>query len=352
MSNPSYTGHTSSNSSHFDHEPDHREGTGLRSWLAHLFSAHSHSRLEGVRDPGLATRRGIQALKVSLGVLLAMALFQLAIVAASGSVALLADTLHNFSDALTAIPLWLAFRLAQRARNHRYTYGYGRAEDLAGGFVVLIVAINAGLVFYESFQKIIDPRPMTNLGWVAAAAVIGFLGNELVALYRLRIGREIGSAALVADGLHARTDGLTSLGVLAGVIGVWLGYPLADPIAGFAIGAAILAIAVGAAREMWFRVMDATDPALTERIEALARSVQGVLDVHNVALRWVGHRQRGELHITVDCQLPTYESNRVAEEVRRQVFTDIPALDEMTIQVDPCECEQASGCRLAELNPS
>jgi len=345
MSGPSHIEHAGSNSSPADHESGHVEKSGLRSWLAHLFSSHSHGHADAIRDPGLATRRGILALKVSLAALLVTALFQVVIVAASSSVALLADTLHNFSDALTAIPLWLAFRLAQRARNHRYTYGYGRAEDLAGGFIILIVLINAGLVFYESFQKVIAPRPVTNLGWVAVAAVIGFLGNELVALYRLRVGREIGSAALVADGLHARTDGLTSLGVLAGVIGVWLGFPLADPIVGFAIGVAILMIAIGAAREMWFRVMDATDPALTEHIEAVACSVKGVLDVHNVALRWVGHHQRGELHITVDCQLPTYESHRLAEEVRSQVFGSLPALDEMTIQVDPCACEQSPGCQ-------
>jgi cation diffusion facilitator family transporter len=204
------------------------------------------------------------------------------------------------------------------------------------------VLFNAGLVFYESAQKVIDPRPMTNLGWVAAAAVVGFLGNELVALYRLRIGREIGSAALVADGLHARTDGLTSLGVLAGVIGVWLGFPLADPIAGFAIGVAILAIAIGAAREMWFRAMDATDPALTERIEAVAHSVKGVLDVHNVALRWVGRPPAASCTSPWIVRCRPMRATR-GEEVRRQVFRDLPALDEMTIQVDPCRVNNRPG---------
>ena len=200
---------------------------------------------------------------------------------------------------------------------------------------------SALVVFYESIQKIIHPQPLSNLGWVAVAAIVGFLGNELVAVFRIRIGREIGSAALVADGLHARADGFTSLGVLAGAIGVWLGFPLADPLIGIAIGIAILVVVKNAARDMWYRMMDAADPGAVDQIETAARSVSGVLDVHNVALRWVGHRQRGELHITVDCRLPTVESHRIAEEVRHALFHALPALAEMTVHVDPCECDES-----------
>jgi cation diffusion facilitator family transporter len=175
---------------------------------------------------------------------------------------------------------------------------------------------------------------------VAAASIIGFAGNELVAIFRIRVGREIGSAALVADGYHARTDGMTSLGVLAGAIGVWLGFPLADPLMGFAIGLAILVVVWETAREMWYRMMDATDPDLIIRIEKIASTVEGVFEVHDVTLRWLGHRQRGKLHITVDCQLPTVESHRISENVRHALFHDLPALVEMTIHVDPCECDQ------------
>ena len=213
----------------------------------------------------MATERGIWALKITLVALIATALFQMAVVTISGSVALLADTLHNFSDALSSIPLWLAFILAQRARNRRFTYGYGRAEDLAGMLIVVMLFGSALVVFYESIQKILNPQPISNLGWVAAASLIGFAGNELVAWFRIRVGHQIGSAALVADGMHARTDGLTSLGVLVGAIGVWLGFPLADPLIGFAIGVAILFIVWGAGREMWLRIMDATDPAQVNR---------------------------------------------------------------------------------------
>jgi cation diffusion facilitator family transporter len=317
------------------------EKSGLWSWLSHLFQPHSHDHSTAALDPALANERGIWALKISLVALLVTAIFQAGIVAISSSVALLADTLHNFSDALTAIPLWLAFSLARRAANRRYTYGYGRAEDLAGGLIVLMIFGSAVVVFYESIQKIIHHQAVTNVGWVAAAAVIGFIGNELVAIFRIRVGREIGSAALIADGLHARTDGLTSLGVLAGAAGVWLGFPLADPIVGFVIGFAILIIVWGAAREMWLRMMDATDPALVEQIERIARGVDGVMDVSDVTLRWLGHRQRGKLHVTVDCQLPTVESHRIAENVRHELFHALPALVEMTVHIDPCECDKS-----------
>jgi cation diffusion facilitator family transporter len=261
------------------------------------------------------------------------------VVAISGSVALLADTLHNFSDALTAIPLWLAFSLSRRSRDRQFTYGYGRAEDLAGVVIVVMIFASALVIFNESFQKIVDPQPMGNIGWVAAAALLGFAGNELVAVFRIRVGGEIGSAALIADGMHARTDGITSLGVLAGVTGVALGVPLADPLVGFAIGVAILWIVWNAGREMWFRMMDAVDPSLSRQIESMARAVEGVMEVHDVALRWVGHRQRGELHITVNCQMPTYASHRIAEEVRHALFHALPALVDMTVHVDPCVCE-------------
>jgi cation diffusion facilitator family transporter len=308
--------------------------------MAHLLQPHAHDHSPIAMDPALATERGIWVLKITLVVLIATALFQMAVVVMSGSVALLADTLHNFSDALSSIPLWLAFILARRARNRRFTYGYGRAEDLAGMLIVVMLFGSALVVFYESIQKIIHPQPVSSLGWVAAASLIGFFGNELVAWFRIRVGRQIGSAALVADGMHARSDGLTSLGVLVGAIGVWLGFPLADPLIGFAIGAVLLVIVWGAGREMWLRIMDATDPAMSEQVESSARSVEGVMDVHHVALRWLGHHQQGEMHITVDCQLTTYESHIIAERVRQALFQKMPAMVDVSIHVDPCECDK------------
>ena len=295
----------------------------------------------------MSHERGLWAVKVSLIALLVTAVFQVIIVAISSSVALLADTIHNFSDALTAIPLGLAFILARRARNRRYTYGYGRAEDLAGAVIVIMILLSAVEVFYQSLQKLINPEPVRALGWVVAAAIIGFIGNEGVALLRINVGREIGSAALIADGLHARTDGFTSLGVLIGTLGVALGWPWADPLIGLLIGVTILIVVWGAAKDMWLRLMDAIDPAVTELVEQEAAEIDGVLAVQDVAVRWLGHRQRAELRITVDCQLPTLVSHRIAEEVRHALFHALPTLAEATVHIDPCECERSHQHHLA-----
>jgi len=331
-------GHDHSHDGH-DHGHSHSSNP-IISWLQHLFMPHSHGHQQAALDPNLATDRGMWALKISLTGLLITAIFQVVIVVISGSVALLADTIHNFSDALTAIPLGLAFWLSRRARNRRYTYGYGRAEDIAGVVIVLMIAFSAGEAIYQSILKIINPQPINNLGWVAAAAIIGFFGNELVAVFRIRIGKEIGSAALIADGYHARTDGFTSLAVLAGAIGVWLGFPLFDPIIGLGIGVAILGIVWKTAQDMWHRMMDAVDPEIFEEFKHTASHVPGVMDVHNTAIRWLGHRLYGEMHVTVDCQLSTLKSHFIAEEVRHSLFHHLPALVEVVVHVDPCECDE------------
>src|SRR5919106_1027356 len=324
-----------------DHEQEHEHSKNpIIEWFRHTFTPHDHGYQTAALDSALATDRGIRAVKISLVALLLTAAFQMGIVAISGSVALLADTIHNFSDALTAIPPGIAFTLSRRARNARYTYGYARAEDIAGVIIVLMILFSAFQAIYQSILKIINPEPISYIGWVAVAALVGFLGNELVAIYRIRTGKQIGSAALVADGNHASADGFTSLAVLAGAIGVWLGYPLLDPIVGLGIGAAILVIVWNSARDIYYRVMDAVDPEVTELVEKTASNVPGVLEVNNVAIRWVGHRQRAEFHITVDCQMPTCESHKIAEEVRHDLFHAMPALADVTIHVDPCECER------------
>jgi cation diffusion facilitator family transporter len=322
-----------------DHSHPHDHEHSLWQQLKHTLSGHSHSHAPAALDPALATSRGIWALKVSLIGLLVTAIFQVVIVALSGSVALLADTVHNFSDALTALPLWLAFALARRRPDRRYSYGYGRAEDLAGALIVLMILSSALVVFYESYQHFIHLQPLSNLGWVMAAAIVGFLGNEAVAVFRIRVGRQIGSAALVADGLHARVDGLTSLGVLAGTVGVALGFPLADPMVGVLIGVAILFVVRSAVREMWYRLMDAVDPSITLVLEGTAQSIDGVRGVHDLRVRWLGHRLHLELHVEVDGCLPTIESHRIVEQVRHDLFHVQPALAEAVVHADPCECD-------------
>ncbi len=323
---------------HGVHDDEPRSGVFglLLDAVARLLGWHQHDHSRTFDNVLQSSARGIGALKVSLIALMLTAIFQVVIVAISGSVALLADTIHNFSDALTAIPLWIAFALNRRAPNRRYTYGYGRAEDLAGVIIVLMIFASALVVFYESIQRFWHPQPLANLEWVALAAVIGFLGNEAVAVFRLRVGREIGSAALVADGLHARVDGITSLGVLVGVIGVWLGFAWADPVMGLFIGFAILVIVRDAAREMWYRLMDATDPEIVHQIEHAAARVQGVQNTHDVRARWLGHRLRAEMHVQVDCDLTLAQSHKIAEEVRHALFHALPMLSDAIVHLDPC----------------
>jgi cation diffusion facilitator family transporter len=328
-----------------DHDHDHDDhghsSSPVIQWVRHLFSPHAHGHQQAALDPNLATDRGLWALKISVAALLVTAAFQVVIVAISGSVALLADTIHNFSDALTAIPLGFAFWLSRRARNRRYTYGYGRAEDLAGVIIVLMIAFSAFEAIRQSVLRFFEPQPIHNLGWVVAAAIIGFLGNELVAVFRIRVGKEIGSAALVADGYHARTDGFTSLAVLAGAIGVWLGYPILDPLVGLGIGVVILGIVWKTARDMWHRMMDAVDPEIYEEFKHIATHVDGVMDVHSAAIRWVGHRLWGEMHVTVDCKQTVLQGHFITEEVRHALFHKFPALVELIVHADPCECDPA-----------
>src|SRR5215213_6050531 len=191
---------------------DHSEAQEHRHAHPHEHGEHGHTH--GAVDPTIATsERGIWAIKWSFVALMATALLQLVVVLLSGSVALLSDTIHNFGDAATAMPLGIAFALTRLGVSRRFTFGYGRVEDLAGVVVVLIILFSGIVAGYQAVERIIHPAPVGILWAVAAAALVGFVGNESVAIFRIRVGRQIGSAALVADGYHARTDGWTSLAV-------------------------------------------------------------------------------------------------------------------------------------------
>jgi cation diffusion facilitator family transporter len=298
----------------------------------------SHGHAHGAGDAELlASDKGIRALKISLAGLLLTAVLQAGIALAGGSAALLADTLHNLADAFTAIPLWIAFRLARRAANRRYTYGYGRAEDLAGLVVMLFVLLSAGLAAYESIQKLFGGEPPRLIGLGIVAGFVGMIGNELVARYKMRVGKEIGSAALVAEGHHSRVDGLTSLAVVAGLGGVALGLPWADPVAGLLITVAILYILVVIGRDIFGRLLDAIDPELVTRMEQLAGEVEGVAAVHATRARWLGHAVTMELHISVDGGLRVLDAHRIAEQVRHRLLHEIPRLSDVVVHVDPLE---------------
>ncbi|MBG6054083.1 cation diffusion facilitator family transporter [Salinibacterium sp. CAN_S4] len=291
---------------------------------------HSHDAADAIDDALEASAEGIRALKISLIVLLVTTILQFFVVLISGSVALLADTIHNFSDALTAIPLWIAFVLGRRAASRRYTFGYGRAEDLAGLFIVGVVAASAIVAAWQSIGRLVNPQPLDNLWWVVAAGIIGFIGNEAVAIYRIRVGQRIGSAALVADGVHARTDGFTSLAVVIGAIGVMLGFPLADPIVGLLISAAIIILLWGTVRSIGRRLMDGIEPELLEKAEHALEHTPGVLSVDRLQLRWVGHRLQGTATIQV-LSGSLSEAESVVHAAEHELGHVLPNLDDITI---------------------
>jgi len=317
------------------HDTGHEHGHGLTAWLRHILRPHSHEPADQVDAAIEASAEGMRVLWISLAVLGVTALIQAAGTVLSGSVALLGDTLHNAADALTAVPLGVAFIVGRRPPTRRYTYGYGRAEDLAGIVIVLSIAASSALAAYEAITRLLHPRHVSDLLAVAAAALVGFAGNELAAGYRIRTGRKIGSAALVADGLHARTDGLTSLAVLLGAGGVALGGDWADPVVGLLITVTILAILRHAAREIYRRLMDAVDPALVDQAEDTLRATAGVLDVGQVRLRWIGHRIRAECEVVVHPDITAVQAHQIAVAAEHDLLHAIPRLAAALVHADP-----------------
>src|SRR5215213_4149991 len=313
-----------------DHSEEHRHD--------HYHGRGGHSHTHAAVDPTLATsERGIWAFKWSFVGLMATALLQLVVVLLSGSVALLSDTIHNFGDAATAIPLGIAFALTRLGVSRRFTFGYGRVEDLAGVVIVLIILFSAVVAGYQAVERLLNPQPVGFLWAVAVASLVGFVGNEGVAVFRIRVGREIGSAALVADGYHARTDGWTSLAVLLGAIGVWLGYPLADPIVGLIIAAAILVIVWQSGKAVFTRLLDGVEPEVIEEIRHAACEAPGVEDVSEVRARWLGHRLHAEVNVAVEPGLSVAEGHAIAREVNHRLLHHLSYLSGAVVHVDPTQ---------------
>jgi cation diffusion facilitator family transporter len=312
----SFGGHGHSHGGH-----DHGEG--------------GHGHTHGVIDPMIATTsRGIWAIKWSFVLLALTAAAQLVIVFLSGSVALLADTVHNVGDAVTAIPLWVAFMLARRKPSRTFTYGLGRVEDIAGLFIVAIILFSALVAGYQSINRLINPEPISHLGWVFIAGLIGFIGNEVVAVFRIRVGREISSAALIADGYHARTDGFTSLAVVLGAIGVWAGFPLADPIVGLLITLAIFGIVWQSARAVLTRMLDGVEPGILDEIDHAAEHVPGVIGVHAVQARWLGHKLHAELSVHLNETVTVAEAQGVVAAMKAELFAHLPVLSQVSIRIE------------------
>jgi cation diffusion facilitator family transporter len=296
---------------------------------------HSHDSADKVDSALEASREGMRCLKISFAALMITALIQTVIVYYTNSVALLGDTLHNYADALTAVPLAIAFIVGRRLATRSYTYGYGRAEDIAGIIVVVLIAFSAFYAGYEAILRFTNPGEVKNLGVLGIAGVVGFLGNEIVAQYRIRTGRRIGSAALLADGLHARTDGFTSLAVVFSAVGAWLGFPIADPIVGLLITLAILIVLRDAAREVYRRLMDAVDPHLVDQAENVIRSTPGVVDVTEVRLRWHGHNLLADARVTVESSMSLVDAHHLSHKVEHELVHGVRRLTSATIHAEP-----------------
>ncbi len=301
----------------------------------HDHSHDAHGHVHGVVDPTIfTTERGIWAVKWSFWGLAVTAVFQVVVSLFSGSIALLADTIHNIGDAATAIPLWFAFTLARKKTSHRFTYGYGRVEDLAGVIIVLTILFSAVVAGCQSVERLLHPQKVEYLCAVVIASIVGFLGNEAVAVFRIKVGKEIGSAALIADGQHARIDGLTSLAVLSGAVGVWLGYPLADPIVGLVITITILGIVWESGKAVFIRLLDGVDPEVVDEIRHAANHAAGVKDISEIRVRWIGHRLHAEVNLAVRPELTVEQGHKVAVEVRHQLMHHLRYLSNVTIHID------------------
>jgi len=306
-----------------EHKHDHSEKSG-------------HGHTHGMVDPSLSSsEKGLWAVKWSSIVLFVGACFQLFVVILSGSVSLLSDAIHNFGDAGTAVPLGIAFILGRRKPNSRFTYGYGKVEDIAGIVVVLFMFASAMYALYVSIQRIFHPQAVSHLWVVAVASVVGFVINEGAAIFRIQIGKQINSQALIADGYHARTDGWSSLAVLFGAIGVWLGFRLADPIVGIIITLVILKTTWNSAKEVFARAIDGVDPEVIEKIHHAVSHTKGVKKVSNLRARWIGHKLHTEMTIVVDKTLSLLEAHRIVGEVESDLKSHIPHLSYFTIDVEP-----------------
>jgi len=319
-----HNGHKHHHDDEHPHEHEHRHGHG----------GHGHEH--GTVNAELYSDQiGLRAVQLSTAGMLLVSLIQFTIALIGGSAGLLADALHNGGDVLTTIALWIAFSLSRRAANERYTYGYHRSEDLAGIFIVLVIIASAVASAVESILKLAHGNVPTQIYLSMAAALVGVIGNEALAQYKISVGKRINSVPLIADGQHSRIDGLTSLAALIGLIFVLFGLPIADPIAGLVITIVIITVVYSTSRSVLQRLLDAVDPHLVPAIYKVASETAGVEDVNDIRARWVGHTLHVALNIEVDANKTLAQAHDIAEEVRHRLFHTIEGLSEVIIHTDP-----------------
>ncbi|HWY79536.1 MAG TPA: cation diffusion facilitator family transporter [Candidatus Sulfotelmatobacter sp.] len=295
-----------------------------------------HEHTHGTVDPMLfASQKGLKAVMSSSIVLFVGSLFQLAVVILSGSVSLLSDTIHNLGDGATAIPLSIAFLIGRRKPNNSFTYGYGKAEDLAGVTILLFMLASALYAAYVSINRLFHPYTPTHLWVIAIASLVGFGINEGAAIFRIKVGEQIHSEALVTDGKHARMDGFTSLAVLVGAFGTYLGYPIVDPIVGLFITVLILHTIWEQGQEVFKRMLDGVDPELVKQVNHAVREVAGVKSITETRVRWIGHFLHAEVTIAVDPNLTVEEGHEVSCKADHQLREHLPHLSHIFIHVVP-----------------
>lgn len=279
---------------------------------------------------------------ISSGGLTLTSLFELAIALVSGSVALLVDALHNLADSYTTVAIYFGFRMSRRAATSRYPYGFGRAEDVAGVVIVVAIWSSAALAFYQTYEKFVSGSPTTHLTLGMVAAAVGIVGNQIAGRYKIRVGREINSVPLIVDGKHSLLDAVSSAGALVGLIGVALGFPQADPIAGVAIGLLIVHIGIDATTAVATRLMDANDEELATNAARIASDVAGVTGVHDVRARWLGREVELRLGLQLAPDLRLREADQIAAAVRRALSAEIADIREVAV-LWRCAPERVAG---------
>ena len=291
-----------------------------------MTGGHTHA----VPDDRDATR----AVLVSAVLLGAASAVEFATSIAGHSASVLADALHNAGDVLTTLVLLIAFALARRPATRRFTSGFGRVEDVATLVIVIVIVFTAAAAALESLGRLLSTEGYSHSVPAMVAALIGVVANVVASEYKIRVGRRIKSMALEADGLHSRLDALVSAGAFLGVLLAWMGFAIADPLAGLAITIAIVYILAGTVGRLVLRMMDAVDPDVIEQITAAAQSVKGVLGVHDVRARWVGRELNAVLHVDCPPDATLREAHDLALAVEHEVEHKVPSV-RLDVHMDP-----------------